>query len=443
MILYVLPGSSEYYFGYSYIKIHEEVDADLKLILINSGTQPVSYTVVAPGIDYIKSDTIPPNDQNIVDIPSEAEVTTINDQNKGIYLKASDRVNIIAQSIKDYRFDTFTLLPVTNLNVDKYTYYGISTSHQSTTSFNSSILVVGTEDHTMMELTVTQEVQVKIGQTVDNLVPNKLYSFTINRLQTVYISADKDLSGTKIATDKLVSVFSGHQNGYIEGWARGGYLAEQIPPTAYWETVHYIPPTSHIFNVVKILAAEDATNVDMYCNGIKKSHTISEGKYIEKEFTIDSDMHCVVFSDKPVLVAYMGANIQTTHDSTDGDPMLAIVLGTNQYSNRLDSSTLSPDDATKEYYHYISLVVLAEYYQPDVIHLTQGGETLTLDNDKWKPIVVDNIVNAYAQEMSINPGPYTIIHDNSAAKMIVMSFGVEDAFGGYGHSAQISMVQGT
>ena len=435
----VFSESSVHYFGF--FSNTDDGDSDLKLILLNTDTESVSFTMVAPGIDYAQTGTISANEQKIVDIPSEAEVTSIDDQAKGIHLTVtSDAVTVIGQSINGNNTDTFTLLPVANLNTDKYTYYSISTSQVSSYDYYNTILVVGTEDNTMLELTATQGVQVKIGDNVDNLVPGKMYSFAIIRLQTVYIAAKEDLSGTKIVTDKLVSVFSGHQNGDIEGWPVRGYLAEQIPPTAYWDKLYYFASTG--FNVIiKILAAEDGTNVDIHCNGIKESHNINEGKSVEKFLESLETAYCAVHSDKPVLVAEMGA-IVYNQPNFIGMPMMATVLGTNQFSNNLDSSTLNPKDSSKEYYHYINLIVLDEYYQPDMIHLTQGGETHTLNTGNWRPIAADNVVEAYGLQISIKSGPYTITHDNPVAKMTVMSFGTGEQYGGYGHSGQFRVVQG-
>ena len=429
-----------YFFGFfvNPYKPNQGSKADLKLILVNTDSEPVSFTMVAPGIDYANSGTIFPNEWNTVDIPSEAEVSSIDDQNKGIYLTATrNAVTVIGQSINGNYIDTFTLLPVANLNADKYTYYSITASYVH--SDNSTILIVGTEDSTTMELIVTEEVQVKIGDNVNNLVPGNLYSFVINRFQTVYIATHikgADLGGTKIVTDKPVSVLSGNGDGNNIDWPRGNYLVEQIPPSAYWDKVYYFASSG--ISDIRVIAAEDGTNVDIHCNGIKESHTINEGKSVEKTFTSAVEIsYGAVHSDKPVLVAQMGTFLPSM-----GDPMMAMILGANQYTNRLDSSTLNPEDSSKQYYHYINLFVLAEYYQPIKIHLTQGGETQTLNNGKWEPIITDNFVKAYALQISIKPGPYSITHDNPAAKMTVMSFGTGDEFGGYGHSMQFRVAQG-
>ena len=71
-----------------------------------------------------------------------------------------------------------------------------------TSTYNSSILVVGAENNTMTNLTVTQSVTISVGETTVDLIPGRHYSFVINRLQTMYIGSFYDLTGTKIVTDK-------------------------------------------------------------------------------------------------------------------------------------------------------------------------------------------------------------------------------------------------
>jgi len=438
--LCIVSESPVYYFGFFRNKNVEE-NADLKLILLNTNTEQASFTVAIPGIEFIKSDTIPANEQKIVDIPSDAEILSYDDENKGIYLTTSDCVIAIGQNIKGDNFDTFTLHPVSHLHVDNYTYYGISTTVVNSDA--SSILVVGTADNTMMELKVTQKVMVKIGGYHHVLYSGLQYSFVIKRLQTVYMYTKADLSGSKITTDKPVSVFSGHRHGHVEVWLRsGGYLAEQIPPTAFWDKVHYFANTGQ--SVLTVLAAKDDTNVDIHCSGTKTSYNIvKEGGSFETIFSAVYDTeYCAVHSDKPVLVAHLGA-LEYVGSDVVGDPMMVTVLGASQYTSKLDSSTLNPVVSSKIYHHYINLLVLAEYYQPDQIHLKQKGETQTLDNGKWKPIEVDNVTEAYGLRLSIQSGPFTITHDDTAAKMTVVLFGTGDRYGGYGHSAQFSGIQGT
>ena len=49
--------------------------------------------------------------------------------------------------------------------------------------------------------------------------------------------------------------------------------------------------------------ANDTTEVDIYCNNVKKSHTINEEEYVHKELDRVARLdHCPIHSNKKVLV---------------------------------------------------------------------------------------------------------------------------------------------
>jgi len=78
-------------------------------------------------------------------------------------------------------------------------------------TYLSALFVVGTENNTMMNLTVTQPVTINIQNSTHDLLTGIQYSFVINWLQTVLIESLGHLTGTKIVTNKPVSVFSDHE----------------------------------------------------------------------------------------------------------------------------------------------------------------------------------------------------------------------------------------
>ena len=410
--------SADFYFGF-FLNFDANYDSYLGVILTTNDPQPVSYTIEAPGIGYHHTGVVTHQRETTVTIPSQAEVLSIHDQNKGIYLTtSSDKVTVIAHSMKNnvYRnTDTFTVLPVPRLNADRYTYYAIS-SPESNDAYLSSILVVGTEDNTVMKLTVTQTVQVNMEGIIHTLVPGRQYSFVIARLQTVFIGAHGDLSGTKIVTDKLASVFSGNQKGFQHA---PSYLAEQIPPTIFWDKVHYLSPVTHYNgnSILRVVAAYDSTTVDIYCNGNTKiSDIINEGKPLTKLVT--SHVFCAIHSTKEVLVA------QFFKGNTSNGSFFTLVPGVNHYFSDPLTSTNYDSDFYWTYEHSFILIVLAEYYKPEIIHLTTGGITRTLNADGWASIKVNNVTEAYALQYFVKSGPFTIKHDNPAALMTVLIFGM-------------------
>ena len=262
-------------------------------------SQPVSYSIEIPGIGYYYNGTVTANNENIVDLPGSVVVLSHDDQDMGIYLKtSSDRVTVIGQNTgqRSASSDSFLALLTSNLCVEDYVYYGMSVRRAifNFSHLYSSVLIVGTENNTMMKLTVTQPVTIKVNNTDTNLSSGIQYSFVINRLQTVYVRSFEDLIGTKIVTNKPVSVFSGHECTKIP-WnvQECGHAVEQIPPTTLWGRVHYTTSLAASYTI-KVLAAYNSTIVDIYCNDTRRSYAINECESVNKVIRI-SGILCYSF----------------------------------------------------------------------------------------------------------------------------------------------------
>ena len=400
---------------------------NISLLLMASVTNQVKFFIEIPNMGYYDSGTLSAGGEIILNLPSGVE-------DKGIYLTTiSDNVTVIGESSAGHTSDSFLVFPTIELD-DDYVYYGISVPKRIE-HLNSSILIVGTVNNAILKLTVTQIVTVDVGDTIVRLIPGTQYSFVINRLQTIFIGSPEDLSGTKIVTDRPVSVFSGHQCANIPPSAKAcSHLIEQIPPTAMWGKVYYVAP---LFNktsyTIKVLAAYHSTTVNMYCNNTLQSYTINEGEFFNK--TLHMNDYCAIYSSKVVLV------VQLSHGGSEdfnfyGDPMMTLVPATNQYSNKLYFSTLR-NPVPSGYSHYFNIVVMGQYYQPNMIYLVVGGVNRSLIVQQWVPIQVNNINEAYATQVRIPEGSITqVLHTNAAAQMTAIVYGFTRA-DGYGHMGGI------
>ena len=394
----------------------------------------------APGVGYYRNGTISAGNEVILNLPSSIEVSSVYHQNNGIYLTtSSDKVTVIGQNLGYYTSDSFYALPLIELS-DEYVYYGISVRRTVVHSYpyNSSILIVGIENNTMMNLTVTQSVNVSVGNTVTTLIPGMQYSFVINRLQTVYIGSLEDLSGTKIVTNKPVSVFSGHQCAnvpYDVGYC--SHLIEQIPPTTLWGKVYYIVPLANKTSyTIKTLAAYNSTTVNVYCNNTMESYTINEGEFINR--ISQTNEYCAIHSNKEVLVVQLSHG--GDYDNGYGDPMMTLVPAAKQYLNKFVFSTIR-NPIESGFNHYVNIIVKKQYYQPNMIYLIAGGVNRSLVTQQWVPIQVNNIIEAYATQVNIPEGVTEIFHTDTSAQMMTIVYGF-NFYDAYGHIGGLYMFTG-
>ena len=418
--------AGNYYIGF----FQNSGGGPISLYLTSTGSLDISYAIEAPGIRYYTSGAISGTGSTIVRLPQSLITRSYDDQNKGIYLKTySTNVVVIGQNNGSMSSDTFLALPTVKMCCTQCIYYGISVS--SGRYYDNVVLIVGTEDNTMMDLTVTQSVTVKINDTVISyLTGGRQYSFIVNRLQTVYIGSSSDLTGTRIITDKPVSVFSGHECGNVLPllYSDCDYVIEQIPPTTYWGKTYYIAPLQgrSAHNII-VLAAYNSTEVFMDCNNVRNSYTINAGK----SFTVTYQIYCAIHSNKEILVAQFSPG--SSYDGRTGDPVMMLVPATDHYSNELNLSTISSG-----YSNYINIIVLKKYYQPSMMYWITGGVKRSLQSQSWNTITFNQVTEAYYTQLSVSNGPVTIMHTTANALMSAVVYGFAYRIA-YGHSGGFSV----
>jgi len=412
----------EFYLGY----FGSFMTGKISVILINTISIPISFTIEAPVVGFYYAGVVNGQNEAILSLPFNVTVFANDKEYNGIYLRAdNDAVTVIGQNEPNGTGDTFLAIPYKRSSVvTEYVYYGISVSGYSS-SYQSSILIVGTEDNTKMKLTVTQTTTTNTGNT---LYTGREYSFVINTLQTFYIRSTGDLTGTKIVTDKQVSVFSGHELAQIpQDVCCGDTLIEQVPPVTSWGRVFYaMPLATRRSYIIKVLASENLTEITVYCNNLEESYTFNEGKCYIK--IVSEQEYCIIMSNKPVLVAQFSYGMD---ENGSGNPLMMLLPNTLQFSNKYLITT-TRNTIQSGYRHHLNIIVLAQYYQPDMIYLILGGRNISLNTQEWMPIKVGHTVKAYATQVTISEGLAEIIHVNRESLMLVTIYGFSSG-NGYGH----------
>ena len=422
-------------------------DSEGSVILMTTETQPVAYFIESPRFINLNGTLTTNSSYTRIYLPDIVIVSSHTEQRKGIHLSVqSERVTLIGQTTSLLSSDTFLVLPTTNTNTTvtcaspiEHIYYGISTSRTQsgfTSSYSSMILVVGTEDNIQLKLTVPQSVTISVGTDTTELTPHTEYSFTINNLQTVLIESLEDLTGTKIITNNEVSVMSGHQavnTPFSLNFT--DHLIEQLPSTEYWGNEFYIVPLFRRSYTIKVLAAYNLTNVTIYCNGMADGYTINEGQFMTK--TLMPQEYCAVASSRKVLVAQF-SNGQSAQVTTTGEPMMTLVPATIQYLNQLHFSTII---SSVNYSHYVNIIVLEQYFQPNMIFvLRTGSRNTSMESQEWVPIVINNITKAYATQVAVSNGTVHITHANSSALMTAIAYGFAQN-ASYGHPGGLNLAK--
>ena len=403
---------------------------------------PIFYLIEAPGEGYYKNGTITADREVILRLPSNLSVSSYYYQDKGVCIKTSSKrvtvqgvhqimnyyYHMYKGSVYKKQLETFVAIPVIDLCSSEYIYYAISVNGFSS-NYNSSVLIVGTEDNTTVKLTVTQLATVCVSSITFDLTPGKEYSIVINKLQTGYIESRNDLTGSRIVTYKQVSVLSGHQFGYILD-SSPSHLVEQIPPTVLWGKVHYVMPLKDVLEgyAIKIVTSNECV-IKIYCNSSLLptfTTTLNSGEFLVKQFL--NNEFCKIESTSEVLIAQFSlGRYYSYHDEV----FMALVPSKKQYHN-IFKFTIINDNITEIHYSdensytdygCVNIIVMAQYFQPGKLYLIADGNYKSLDNELWQPIKINNITEAYATQVNITYDTAEIYHKNETAQMAVMVYG--------------------
>lgn len=190
----------------------------------------------------------------------------------------------------------------------------------------SQFTVVGTENYT--NVVVTPKVQLRCVSRENAIIPaGSSTGLFIQENEVLLFQPDdytKDISGTRIESDKVVAVFQGNnltRIPYGENWS--DYTWEQALPTDTWGK-EFIVPKSHRapYCLCQITALYDNTTVYYYINGNKQFlRTLSAGETLKRTSNLPVE-HFV--SDQPIC-CYLYNEGATVNDGVGDPTMVAIV----------------------------------------------------------------------------------------------------------------------
>ena len=355
-------AANEFYLGFS----ENLATPSLLLFVTTNEPNPVNFTVeTLMGFSFTGVATN--NETTRVTLPSNFQVfsNSILERNKGIRVRAEEgrRIVVYGLNFQQVSSDAFVALPCNRLPVTEYEYYVISYLPLHFI-FPSTYLLVGCED--------------------DTTITTPSSKFTLNQMETYAMeSLIKDLTGTRIVSDKPVSVFSSHHCSRVPNSVSFcDHLTEQVPPTVTWGrfflAASFLDRTSG--EIIRILASTDATDVTMNCTTIPYHNTVpmsltlsNAGNFVEVH--INASSFCSIESNNPVLVFEFSLG-----NSLDGvgDPFMTMVTPVEQYSNNYVFTVLSNFST-----NFITIHVAPDFFQPDRIFV----DNMSLENSSFTEVL--------------------------------------------------------
>jgi hypothetical protein len=282
-------------------------DAQFAVILYNpSRTEPLLVDVLGsqPQEESTISVSVPPSALETVKLEprniSGSGITNLAWRIKGNRPFVVYQFNPLDNEIPVFSNDASLLLPSNALGRDYLALTGVGGV--------PFVTIVGTANNTQVTVKPTFEIEPSSAGTSSRTVPGiaagetVIFDLAAGEVLNLRATADPnaDLSGTKISSDRIVSVFSGNVAASTGDRCCADHLEQQLPPTKSWGTTFVgarTEPRANAPDHWAVIAREDGTVLN-FSGNLSPDVTLAAGEVYR--FATTNDF--LLVADKPVLV---------------------------------------------------------------------------------------------------------------------------------------------
>ena len=398
-------------------------------VFLLSGKMETSVDLSLPG--YIKELTVVPHSIADVSITPGVPIVT------QFSAYSSDRPIILGYNAEATSADTCSSFPVqaNYKEIEEYRAVSFSRSYNDN-SYNSTVLVIGAEDNTKVEIATTEDAVGYInsinGHTYSYIFSKgKMMSTNISKYESLTISSVMDLTGTVIKAFHPVAVYSGHECASVPSYSgRCGHLVEQIPPVNVLGTCYVAAAFAgrESGDYVRAVAVNPETYIKVRCSvSGEVSYSGQFGPYSDGgflEFYMAMDWHCTFESNKPTMVAQFSGGIQGVDYS---DPFMVVHSDVQQLMNELPF--YSVDFSGENFNHYINVVVPKEFFRTTDILLDE--DPLSTYEYLTEEVKFDKCGSFVVVRLAVTPGYHFLRHSSPEAglSLTVYGFAADTSYG--------------
>ena len=423
----LLPASTyghDFYLGFM-PNLGSFFDSDLSLV-IGTPMESANFTVEVADGQFYQQGTATNGAPVTVDLGNELHVSNsdYSNRNKGIHVYSSEDKPIYVlgiNSIKFINYGVYLAYPCQEFVTDERYEYRIVSTQAALGIYHSNFLLIGCENNTNITVSPTYPIDLpedsqnesSTMMTIDALGE---HNFLLHHMQTLFVSSVNDLTGTKIVSDKPLTVISGHECANVPANVGGCEpFALQVPPTFTWGTNFLLTPFTGRTGAQHFKAVKSNNTTSFFLTCDMNPEAIA-GIDADVAYEFTTDTNCYLESSDPVLLVQMsiGGGLDNM-----GDPAIAMVSPTDQYIHNIEFVTLSFPS------NYISITVMAEHYNASGIKL--DGDSVMCD---WKEIYDhEGNITGYGCSQSIHSQNNAIVkhlishsHENGSLSVVVYGF---------------------
>ncbi len=300
-----------------------------------TATQASTVTIDIPGLAFNTVVVVPPGGLQTIILPPDAQVQSqFSTDNKGIHVTATTEVTVYVMNAQQFTTDAFLAFPVDAIGKE---YYVMAYNRDVDFSIPTQSTIVATQNNTT--ITITSSIT-DGGFTVGVPTNIVLEQGQVYQLRSLVFGAD--YTGTKITSDKPISVFGGAQCTNISGSLRScDYLVEQMPALNSWgKSFITVPLATRLQgDVFRFMAQTNGTDVSV--NGSVVAN-LNAGQFFET--ILSSSSYNRITANQPILVGQYSRSTQA--DNVTSDPFFALVPPDEQFLNSYIISAGTPNIPT-------------------------------------------------------------------------------------------------
>ena len=331
------------------------------LYLTTLSDDSITYTVSSSSglIKQGQLSSSNPSQQISISTTYTVDTYAYTDRHNGLRVHTSGPVNLVVVNYESHAIGEYPAIPYASFDTQSYEYYAVSSGTLASSSVGY-ILLVGNEDSTT--ITVTPTVSVTTADNVQSnpssfafILSGQSKTFTLNEFQTLLVqgqTSSLDLTGSKISSNKPLTVVTGHQCGNIpSATTYCENLMEQIPPTIEWGKQFMLSPyKTRSGQYYMIVASEASTTIKHNCaNGLTTLTLSSAGSFTTIQTA--GGKYCYVDTNNPVLVTQMSPSY--SFDNI-GDPAISVVPPLERYTKATSFFLPQLNDITAAYLNIVS-----------------------------------------------------------------------------------------
>ena len=305
--------------GLRQLYITAEADAEVNINIVN----PAFSTTVNVASGSLTTVNLP----NTVDIQTSGVV-----EDKGIHITSDVPVTVYAMNQQQATTDAYLALPLDAIGTE---YYVMAyTRDVSSSSLNSQLTIVATEDNTSVTITPTVTSSGFTAGVPGNVVLNAGQTFQLRSNAT-----NADYTGSYVVADKPISVFGGNDCTNISGSLRAcDHLVQQmVPITAWGRSFVTVPLATRLAgDVFRVLASENNTEVNI--NGVVVAN-LNAGQFYET--ILGSNTYSRITSNNPILLGQYSRSSEA--DGVTSDPFFSLVPPDEQFLSSYVVSAGTPN----------------------------------------------------------------------------------------------------